>query len=1151
MVQTPFTHLHVHSEYSLLDGAVSVADLVAEAARAEMPALALTDHGNLFGAIEFYTKARKAGINPILGCEAYLVNGDASVRLPPGSKRPRFHVTLLATSRTGYENLARLSSKSWLHGFQRKPCMDKTMLAEHHEGLIALSGCLSGEVARHLLADDVDAAVGAAHEYADIFGRDGVYLELMDNGLEPQSRVRARMDEVARRTGLKTVATNDVHYRCYGDHVTQDALICIGTGQRMHDPARRFRIETDELFFRTSDQMAALFGEDSQAYRSTHEIAQRCDIRLDLDTMHLPRFEIPTDETPEQYLRRLCLEGLRRKYGEVTEAVRARFEKEITVIESMGFVSYFLIVWDLIRFGRESGIPVGPGRGSAAGSIVAYALDITQLDPLRYDLLFERFLNADRISMPDIDIDFCRDRRDDVIRYTREKYGHDNVCQIVTFGRMAAKAAMRDAGRVLDVPLPDVDRIAKRIPVGPKVKLADSIEGDAELDRMLKADPRLEQLTDVGLRIEGFARHASTHAAGVVITDEPLIDLVPLCVVQGETNTQYQMSDLERIGLLKMDFLGLKNLTILDSVARIVRQTHGVEIDYDALPLDDAPTYELLKRADCGGVFQLESAGMRELIHKLQPDCFEDIIALIALYRPGPLKSGMVDNFVRRKHGLEPIEYIHEAMEPVLRDTYGVIVYQEQVMRLAHELGGLSLNDADGMRKAMGKKQLDRMVSYRDKFLAGSGERGIPRVDAERIWELMALFAEYGFNKSHSAAYGLITFRTAYMKAHYPGEFMAALMSCDAGNSDKLAEYHDEALRNERPVLGPDVNASRADFSLEDGAIRWGLSAIKGVGERAVAALLEARERRGGRFESLADLIDELDTTVINRACFDALVRSGALDGLEPNRHALLASSERLLRDAARANADRLAGQANLFAGAGAPSAVAPLALQLEDAAPPTEHDVIRLEKESLGLCVTVDPLRRYRPVLKLVSSHELHELRDVADRSEAVVGGIVGGLRTMVSSRGRSAGRSMATFRVSSSGTGCAAVVFPDTYERCRELLVDDAVLVFRGKVDKTRDEPSLLVDEVYEPTDPRVAARRRLVLDLRGLATEEAHAALDRLRDILARHGGPTATYLALDRGEHWTGVRLADAFSVGVTVDAALDLQECLAPNRVHLR
>lgn len=1151
-MSTPFVHLHTHSHYSLLNGAVSVPDLVDAAVEHEMPALALTDHGVLYGAIEFYGKARKAGIKPILGFEANLVDGDATVPPPPGEKRARHHLTLLATSERGYTALGRLSSLGWIKGHDgRRPCIDRTMLAANHEDVIALSGSATSHVRRALLDDDMAAAERVAHEFRELFGDENFFLESIRDGTEASNKLIGALTELSQRTGIPTVATNDVHYRHPTGHVAQDALICIGSGQKMHAAERRFQYESKELFFRSPAQMAELFADDPAALARTVEIAERCETELDLETMHLPRFDIPTDESPEEYLKRLCLDGLRERYGELTPAVLERFEKEYEVITSMGFTAYFLIVWDLIRHAREVGIPVGPGRGSAAGSIIAYSLRITELDPLRFDLLFERFLNSSRISMPDIDIDFCRDRREEMIEYTRQKYGNENVCQIVTFGTMAAKAAIRDAGRVLDIPLPDVDRIAKRLPeTQQRIELQSYLDDDDEFRDMFDESPELRELLDVSLKIEGMARNTSTHAAGVVITDEPLIDLVPLCLVQSQVNTQFQMSDLEQIGLLKMDFLGLKNLTILEKARELVAHTKGISLDYATLGDDDELAYALLKRGDCGGVFQLESSGMRELVVRLAPDCFEDIVALIALYRPGPLQSGMVDSFVNRKHGAEPIRYAHPMMEEVLSDTYGCMVYQEQIMLLAQRMGGLSLNEADGLRKAMGKKQKDRMESYRDKFLAGAKANEVDVEVAQQVWDDMSRFAEYGFNKSHSAAYGLITYQTAYMKAHHPGEFVAALMSCDAGNTAKLAGYVEELARAGRTVLNPCVNASLGDFSLDGDAIRFGLNAVRGVGSRVVQALIDARDD-GGAFTSIDDLLDRVDIREMNRASFDALVKAGALDAIEPNRRALLASSERLLRDALRAQADRDAGQGALFGGAGAMAPASGSGSRLDRADPADDQEIAMMEKEALGVCISVDPMAEWRPVLRLLSTHTVADLvAQPEDKAEVVIGGTVSNIRHTTIKAGKSAGQAMAMFRLQGLGGAVGVVVFPRVYAAVRSLVRDEQAVLLRGTIDASRDEPTVLVDELFDLSDPAVAAGKRLLLDVR--TDKHLDDSLDGLRQLLDVHRGPTTTYLSIeaDAGRRLT-YKLGPDFRAGLSVEFVREAEQLLGGGAVHLR
>ncbi len=1150
-MSSPFVHLHTHSHYSLLDGAVRVPDLLDAAVEHEMPALALTDHGVLYGALEFYKGAAKRGIKPILGFEAYVVDGDATTTAPPGEPRKRHHLTLLATSARGYQNLSRLSSLGWVKGHDgRKPCIDRTMIAANNEDVLALSGCASGQIARALLDDDMARAQKLTGEFRDLFGVDNFFLESIRDGTPSACKVTAALESLSRESKAPIVATNDVHYRHPSGHIAQDALICIGSGQKMHATERRFQFESKELFFRSPAQMAELFGEDDAALRRTTEIADRCNIELDLETMHLPRFEIPTDETPEAYLRRLCIDGLRERYGELTPPVMERLDKEYDVITSMGFTAYFLIVWDLIRHAREQDIPVGPGRGSAAGSIIAYALKITQLDPLRYDLLFERFLNSSRISMPDIDIDFCRDRREEMIDYTREKYGSDNVCQIVTFGTLAAKAAIRDAGRVLDIPLPDVDRIAKRIPEQQqRVSLEKFLADDDEFREMFEETAELRELLDVSLKIEGMARNTSTHAAGVVITDEPLIDLVPLCLVQDQVNTQFQMSDLEEIGLLKMDFLGLKNLTILEKAKDLVKLTRNVDIDYATMVDTDEQTYALLKRGDCGGVFQLESSGMRELVVRLAPDCFEDIIALIALYRPGPLQSGMVDSFVNRKHGVEPIRFGHEVMEDVLSDTYGCMVYQEQIMLLAQRMGQLSLNEADGLRKAMGKKQADRMESYREKFLAGADQTGVGTEVAQQVWDDMSRFAEYGFNKSHSAAYGLITYQTAYMKAHYPGEFIAALMSCDANNTAKLAGYVEELARANREVRNPSINTSLGDFTLDGDSIVFGLNAVRGVGSRVVEAIIDAR--RDGPFTSLDDLLDRVDMREMNRASFDALVRAGTLDEVEPNRRALLASSERLLRDALRSQADRAAGQGALFGSADALAPASSDGARLDNVDMADDQEIAVMEKDALGVCISVDPMAEWRPVLRLLSTHTIAEIMtNPEDKAEVVLGGTVANIRHTTIKAGKSAGQAMAMFRLQGLGGAIGTVVFPRTYSECRALIRDGQAILIRGTVDASRDEPNILVDEVHDLSDPAIAAGKRLLIDIRPGAPLDDR--LTDLRRLLDMHRGPTTTYLSIDAGEgNRHTYKLGPDFRAGLSVEFVREAEELLGVGAVHLR
>jgi DNA polymerase-3 subunit alpha len=810
-----FVHLHVHSHYSLLDGVARVGDLVQTARKLAMPALALTDHGNMFGAVEFYQEASKAGVKPIVGYEGYVAPRSRFDREARGIGDAAFHVTLLARNAAGYGNLLKLATSAYLEGFYYRPRVDKEILAEHHEGLVALSGCQKSEINHHLMKDDLDAAAEAAAAYRDIFGKDSFYIELQNNGTEEQVGLVKKALAVAKRTGIPTVATNDIHYLRKQDARAHDVILCVATGKVLEDE-QRMRFVANEYYFKTQDDMAARFKELPAALANTVAIAEQCNLELPFGEKHFPVFRPPDDLSAEEYLRKLCVEGLHRHFGDnPPEEARKRLDYEIDVLVKTGFAGYLLIVWDFIRFARERGIPVGPGRGSAVGSLACYTLGITSLDPLRYGLIFERFMQPDRVSDPDIDIDFCMERREEVIEYVREKYGVQNVAQIITFGTLAARAALRDVGRVMNIPLARVDQLAKKVPAQIGIKLKEAIEKEPELKELYESDPEVKDLFDISMKLEGICRHASTHAAGVVIADRPLTDYLPLYKSGDDVTTQYQNSSdqpiLDKIGMLKMDFLGLRTLTIIDKCIAMVRQTRGIEVDIETISLDDSPTASMLGRGETKGVFQLESEGMTDLVEKLKPACFEDMIPLVALYRPGPLSSGMVDDFVKRKHGHQKVRYPHAKLEPILKDTYGVILYQEQVMRTAIELAGFSASEADSLRKAMGKKIPEMLKKFRDQFVEGAKQSGVTPKVGVKIFDLMEYFAGYGFNKSHSAAYGLVAYQTAFLKANYPAEFMAALLTCEMQNSDKVVEYIGECSRMEIEVLPPSVNESAAD----------------------------------------------------------------------------------------------------------------------------------------------------------------------------------------------------------------------------------------------------------------------------------------------------------------------------------------------------
>ncbi len=1064
-----FCHLHVHSDYSLLDGTAKVDDLVRTAAERGLTTLALTDHGNLSGAIAFYKAGKKHGVRPIIGCEMYMAPGPRTDRKrDPVTGVASFHLTLLARNLAGYQNLVALASTAYLDGFYYNPRIDRDVLQRHSEGIIALSGCFKGETSWYLRNGDRKRAYETAEWYRSVFGEQ-YFVEIQRNGTEGQEENNHDLVRMAREFSLPLVCTNDVHYLSRDDARAQEIRMAISTGKTLEDQERLQHKSTD-FFLRSGGEMSELFHDFPEAVANSLEIAARCDLALEFGKHHLPHFQPPEGFTPQEYFRELCQRGLIERYGDSPPAAaRDRLEREMGVIEKMGFTSYFLIVWDFIRYARERGIPVGPGRGSAAGSIVAYSLRITDVCPLRYDLLFERFLNSERISMPDIDIDFCRDGRAEVIRYVTEKYGGvENVSQIITFGTMAARAVIRDVGRAMNVPLADIDVLAKKIPNGPGATLAGAVEGDPELRRD-RDDPRYKELFDVAFRLEGLHRHASTHAAGVVVGDGPLQRHVPLAKAGDDVVTQYTMEHLEEIGLLKMDFLGLKTLTVLDKCVKLCARS-GVEIDLAHLPEGDEATYRMLQKGDALGVFQLESSGMRDLLQRLKPDRFEDLIAILALYRPGPLQTGMVDQFVRRKHGDEQVSYLHPELEPLLHDTYGTFVYQEQIMLIAQRLAGFTLNEADGLRKAMGKKKLEVMLKYKSQFVEGCTGRGIERATADLIWDVMQQFAEYAFNKSHTTAYAVLTYQTAWLKANHPLEFMAALLTCDMGVTDKLVPMLEGCRRMGIPLLPPHVNASGVEFSVEQHqgrpAIRYGLAAVRGVGEMAAQAIVDARERlrrdSGRGFSSLLDLCEALDLAHVNRATLETLVRAGGLDGMGEHRAQLMASLEPTLRMATAAHEDRRAGQMSLFGAA--PAAPVNGARDPVAAAAAVEAwsdtQLLAFEKEALGFYMSSHPLARHEATLRAFATAKVAQLAALGAGARVLVGGMVGQVKATFPKSGRNMSRKMARFRLEDFDGAVGCVMFADAYERDAELLVGEAIGFLEATIDLSREEPDLKAD-------------------------------------------------------------------------------------------
>jgi DNA polymerase III subunit alpha len=1101
-----FVHLHLHTDYSLLDGACEIGELTAEAARRGMPAVAVTDHGNLFAAANFYHQAMTHGVKPIIGCEVYVAPDNHKNR---GSEAERSnHLVLLAENEEGYKNLIQLVSTGFLDGFYYKPRVDHELLAQHSKGLIALSACLRGEVADALLSDKYDQARANAYRLRDIFGKGNFFLEVQDQGLEVEQRINREMVRLSRDTGIPLVATNDCHYLTRADSHAQEVLLCIQTGKTMSDGSR-MKFATDQFYFKTAVEMAEVFRELPDALERTVAIADRCNVKIQRVGNPFPEFKVPEGDTTDSYFEKVARKGFQSrtpilerlaKEGHLRHSIadyERRLADEIVMIQKMRFAGYFLIVWDFIHYARAQGVPVGPGRGSAAGSLVSYALRITDVDPLQYDLLFERFLNPERISMPDIDIDFCMRRRGEVIDYVRQKYGEKSVAQIITFGTMAAKAALKDVGRALDMPYGDVDKIAKMIPTTLNIELEDALKQTPQLDALRKSDERVKELVEVALRLEGLARHASTHAAGVVISPRPLTEIVPLYKSnKDEITTQYDMNALERIGLLKMDFLGLTTLTVLDDAVRLIKQNRNEDIELATLALDDAPTYLLFARADTTGIFQFESHGMRDILRRYQPTRLEDLTALNALYRPGPIQGGMIDDFIARKHGKKKVAYDLPELEEILSETWGVILYQEQVMQIANRLAGFSLGDADLLRRAMGKKKHEEMAAQREKFLAGCLARKIPAKKAERIFDLMAEFAGYGFNKSHSCAYALLAYQTAYLKTHFPVEFMAAMLSSETGNTEKVVKYINEARGMGITVLPPDVNSSDVEFTPTGDQIRFGLRAIKNVGENTVKGILQARESLG-RFTTVFEFCESVDVRLLNKRVIESLVRSGAMDGLGAHRAQMMAAIDRAMDRAQKLQRARESGQHGLFGGGSSPAAPqqSEVLPQVEEWA---EHELLAAEYSTLGFYISGHPLDKYAGRLKDLAAVELSTIEGRRNGEDIVVAGIIVQTRPMRSRRG--ARWAILTLQ---DRTGVIdSLVFPEAFQKLEPLLKAATPLLVKARVAVEDVGTRLIVSDarVLDQVTDRPPSLLRVRVDLNALNT----GALDRLYELFSRRPG-----------------------------------------------
>jgi DNA polymerase-3 subunit alpha len=1162
-----FAHLHLHTEYSLLDGAARIERVTKAAAADGQPAIAITDHGNLYGAVEFYKKANEAGIKPIIGIEAYYVEGSRFDR-PPHSQNQRYHMILLAENPTGYRNLLQLSSKSFLDGYYYKPRMDIELLAEHSEGIIATSGCLGGLVPQLLGPDaateegtvnterDFDAALAAAARFQDVFGKDNFFIEIQDHGIPAQRRIMGDLLDISKRIGAPLLATNDAHYTFREEHDLHDVLLCVQTGSLRSETAR-LRFEGDDFYVKSAAEMRAIFPDDDfpGACDNTLWVAERVETKLELGKILLPHFPVPEGETEVTYLRKLVENGARERYGASPgPEVWDRIEHELKIIEEMGFPAYFLIVWDLIRHARENGIRVGPGRGSAAGSIVSYCLRITDIDPLEYGLIFERFLNPGRKQMPDIDMDFDERYRGEMIRYAAEKYGQDRVAQIITFSTIKGKQAIRDATRVLGHPYSLGDRIAKAMP--PMIlgkdptldqvltqppadagsELKDWYANGQGLREMYETDPAVKEVIEAARGIEGLRRQDSIHAAAVVIAPEPLTNIVPIQRKgeNAEIVTQFEMHAVEELGLLKMDFLGLRNLSIIERCLELIEDTHGERLDIDNVPLDDEKTFELLQAGNTIGVFQLEGTAMRALIRSLKPDRFDDVVALVALYRPGPMGANMHNLYADRKNGRVPVEVFHPALGDKLADTYQIMVYQEQVLLVAQEMAGYSFADAENLRKAMGKKVKSVMEAEEEKFVQGCVSQGHSEETGREIFKLIEHFAGYGFNKSHSAGYGLVAYQTAYLKAHYPAEYMAALLTATKRDKDRTAVYLAECRQMGIEVMVPDVNESDSDFTVHEGRIRFGLSAVRNVGEGVVEKILEARA--DGPFTSFSDFLDRVDVTVLNKRTIESLIKAGAFDGMGLPRRGLVLVHEQALDAVVERRRNEEMGQYSLFSGDAAEASETEI--DIPDLEFP-QKSKLAFEKEMLGLYVSDHPLLGVGTALAAATTHRIPELIDQQDRSSVAIGGIIGA----ITRRWTRNGDPMIFFQLEDLEGSVECIVFPKTVHDYGALVVEDAVVVVNGYVDNRSEDVKVVVRDIQE-----LQIRDDSVVRLGVPASRLTPETVGSLKSILSNHPGTSPVYLHLTDDGNTKVLKLSDEHKVEPRTALFAELKELLGPRAI---
>lgn len=1136
----PFVHLHSHTEYSLFDGISRIGELVSHVKEMGQTALAITDHGVMYGAVYLYKECIKQGIKPIIGCEIYVTRGSRFDKSGNG-KEKLAHLILLAENNEGYQNLIKICSKAWTEGYYHRPRADHELLEKYHEGLIVTSACVGGEVPQAILNGDMDEARKVIEFYINTFGKDNYFLEIQNHGLPEEAAVRPVLASLAKEYGLGLVATNDFHYTKKEDARSQEIKLCISTGKTLDDPYH-FHFANDEFYCKSGDEMRAILGNFPGAIENTRVIADRCNVELTFGEHKLPSFDVPEGETAASYLRKLCEKALPERYAVVTDKERSRMDYELGVIDKMGFSDYFLIVMDFIHYAKSHGIPIGPGRGSAAGSIVSYLLHITEVDPLRFDLLFERFLNPDRVSMPDIDTDLCYRRRGEVIEYLARKYGSDQVAQIITFGTLAARAVIRDVGRVTNMPLREVDRIAKMVPVGPGVTLKKTMEGSREFRDLYDSDTTVHRLIDHCLDLEGISRNSGTHAAGVVICSKPVEEYVPIQLTQdGFIQTQYEKDQVEQLGLLKMDLLGLRNLTVIHDALEMIRENRGIDLDINKIPSEDEETCKMLCDGDTIGVFQSESSGFTSLLMQLHPERFEDLIPMVALYRPGPLGSGMAEDFIKRKHGKIPVEYPHPSLEPILKETYGVILYQEQVMQIASVMGGFSLGQADMLRRAMGHKEPEILQQNRETFVDGAVANGVDDRTANYVFDLMVHFAGYGFNKSHSVCYGWIAWQTAYLKAHYRPEFMAAMMTCYNGDRDKVSRYISDTRRAGVVIAAPDVNLSEAYFSVKGDKILFGLDGIQNVGEGAVRSIIEAR-KQGGLFKSLSDFVERADNRGLNSRACESLIRCGALDSLGANRSQLLAALPEALGDAQSIRNERASGQLNLFGGEETPETI--VYPDLPDMDP---KEKIEWERKLLGFYVSGHPLDSYKEQLKACTPlYHLTAEGNQYDGRMVTIGGTISRIKGTMTKKGQP----MGYVTIEDYDGEVETVVFPSVWETVRPILAEDAAVAIRGRVQANERDVRVLAEEIIPLDKLRASAPSPAgVLHLYIDAAHDSNEVSQRLAGLFQKHHGKTPVIMHMMR----TGqeIHAAPKFYVNYSSEAERDFRMLLGERAVALR